>query len=67
MDQLDPNETPEYLRGPGFEGLSDELAELAEASDTRSLTASERGKLRRGVKQAKKRVLAAKAKRDGKA
>lgn len=64
MDAL-PQELPEYLRG--VEGLPAELAELAEASETRRLTAAERRRLARGIRAACRRVLDARRRRDGKA
>jgi hypothetical protein len=63
LDPLDP--PPEYLQG--VEGLPAELADLAEESETRFLTANERHRLRRGIRAACKRVLEARRRRDGKA
>lgn len=67
MNNFSTDETPEYLRGPGFEGLPDELAQLAEESDARRLTISESVRLRYGIRAAMQRVLAARRARDGKA
>ncbi len=55
-------ETPAYLLG--FPGLSDELADLAEASDTRRLTRNERRRLARGIQAAAQRVRQARAVRE---
>jgi hypothetical protein len=57
-----PPELPEYLRR--VEGLPWELARLAEEGESRRLTRDERRRIDRGIRDACRRVLTARAARD---
>jgi hypothetical protein len=64
LENSPTDETPAYLEG--VEGLSAELADLAEQSDSRRLNRNEKRRLARGIKAACQRVQDARRKRDGK-
>lgn len=64
LRQLPDDETPEYLRDVA--PLEHELALLAEQSEWRTLTTAEQRRVARGIRRACRRVLAARARRDGK-